>query len=76
MAARLSQEPPNITFETTGMIRIDKLECRLEGQVFSSCMNPATYEKLHRGVHEFIYHENNYLRNIGEGRIFTSALRK
>ncbi|HEU4447347.1 MAG TPA: hypothetical protein VFR94_21920 [Nitrososphaeraceae archaeon] len=65
-----------MTFETTGMIRIDKLGCRLEEQVFSSCMNPPNYEKLRRGLHEFIYHENNCLRNIGEGRIFTSALRK
>ena len=53
MAARQSQEASNITFETTDMIGIDKLECRLDGQAFSSCMNPATYEKLRRGLHEF-----------------------
>ena len=61
-----------MTFETTGMIRIDKLGCRLEEQVFSSCMNPPNYEKLRRG-YTICYHENNCLRSIGKEEFYLGS---
>jgi hypothetical protein len=43
----------HITFEATDVIGIDRLEFSLDGQAFSSCMGPVTYEKLRTSVHEF-----------------------
>ena len=43
----------HITFEATDVIGIDRLEFSLDGQAFSSCMGPVTYEKLRTSLHEF-----------------------
>jgi hypothetical protein len=44
-----------ITFEVTQgeAGEIDKIECSLDGQAFTSCTSPVTYDKLKKGNHEF-----------------------
>jgi hypothetical protein len=44
-----------ITFEITKgeAGEITKIECSLDGQAFTSCTSPVTYDKLKKGTHEF-----------------------
>jgi len=43
-----------ITFEVTkGNQGLDKIGCSLDGQAFTSCTSPVTYDKLKKGNHEF-----------------------
>jgi hypothetical protein len=42
-----------ITFEATDAVGIDKTECSLDGQPFTSCTSPIVYDRLTRGTHEF-----------------------
>jgi dipeptidyl aminopeptidase/acylaminoacyl peptidase len=42
-----------ITFEATDAVGVDKIECSLDGQAFtSSCRTPVVYDRLKKGTHQ------------------------
>jgi hypothetical protein len=63
-----------ITFEATDAVGMDKTECSLDGQAFSSCTSPVVYDRLSRSTHEFTVRSTDAADNIGEDQ-FTWTVR-
>jgi hypothetical protein len=55
-----------ITFEATDSVGIDKTECSLDGQVFTSCTSPVIYDGLKKGTHNFTVRSTDAAGNTGE----------
>jgi hypothetical protein len=56
-----------ITFETTDAVGVDKTECSLDGQAFtSSCASPVVYDHLKKGTHEVAVRATDAASNTGE----------
>ena len=55
-----------ITFEATDAVGIDTTECSIDGQAFTSCTSPVSYNRLSRGTHEFTVRATDEAGNIGE----------
>ncbi len=57
-----------ITFEATdATVGIDKTQCSLDGQAFtSSCTSPIVYDKLKKGTHNFTVRATDAAGNTGE----------
>jgi hypothetical protein len=55
-----------ITFQATDAVGIDKTECSLDGQAFSSCTSPVVYDRLSRGAHEITVRATDAAGNTGE----------
>jgi hypothetical protein len=56
-----------ITFESTDAVGVDKTECSLDGQAFtSSCTSPVVYDHLKKGAHEVTVRATDAAGNIGE----------
>jgi hypothetical protein len=55
-----------ITFEVTDAVGVDKIECSLDGQAFTSCTNPVVYDHLKKGTHNFTVRATDAAGNIGE----------
>jgi len=55
-----------ITFEATDVAGIDETECSLDGQAFTSCTSPVSYNRLSRGTHEVTVRATDEAGNIGE----------
>jgi hypothetical protein len=56
-----------ITFEVTDAVGVDKTECSLDGQAFtSSCTSPIVYDHLKKGTHNFIVRSTDAAGNTGE----------
>jgi Ca2+-binding RTX toxin-like protein len=62
----------NITFEATAgeVGEIDRIECSLDGQAFTSCTSPVVYDKLRKGTHEFTVRAWDPIGRFGED-VFT-----
>jgi hypothetical protein len=55
-----------ITFEATDAVGIDSIECSLDGQAFTSCESPVSYDRLSRGTHEVTVRVTDEAGNTGE----------
>jgi hypothetical protein len=57
-----------ITFEARegDVGTIDKIECSLDGQAFTSCTSPVVYDKLRKGTHEFTVRAWDPIGRFGE----------
>jgi hypothetical protein len=60
----------HITFEATDAVGVDKTECSLDGQAFtSSCTSPVVYDGLKKGTHNFTLRSTDAAGNTGEDQI-------
>jgi hypothetical protein len=55
-----------ITFEATDAVGIDTTECSIDGQAFTSCTSPVSYNRLSRGTHEVTVRATDEVGNTGE----------
>ncbi len=55
-----------IAFEATDAIGINRTECSLDGQPFTSCVIPVVYDRLTRDTHEFTVRAIDDAGNVGE----------
>jgi Tol biopolymer transport system component len=55
-----------IAFEATDAVGIDRTECSLDGQAFTSCASPVVYDRLSRDTHEFTMRAIDDAGNVGE----------
>ena len=55
-----------ITFEATDAVEIEGIECSLDGQAFTSCESPISYDRLSRTTHEVTVRATDEAGNIGE----------
>src|SRR5215208_5414103 len=60
-----------ITFEAIDAVGIDETECSLDGQTFTPCTSPASYDRLSRDSHEFTVRATDEAGNTGEEDEFT-----
>ncbi len=55
-----------IIFQATDAVGIDKTECSLDGQAFTSCTSPVVYDRLNRGSHQVTVRATDAAGNTGE----------
>jgi hypothetical protein len=55
-----------ITFEATDAVGIDEIECSLDGQAFTPCTSPVSYDRLSRSTHEVTVRATDEVGNTGE----------
>ena len=55
-----------LTFEATDAVGIDEIECSLDGQAFTPCTSPVSYDRLSRSTHEVTVRATDEVGNTGE----------
>jgi hypothetical protein len=55
-----------ITFEATDAVGVENTECSLDGQPFTSCTSPVSYDRLSRGTHQVTVRATDAAGNTGE----------
>jgi hypothetical protein len=67
-----SQSHIQTIFQTNDAVAVDRIECRLDGQAFTSCTSPIIYDQLRKGIHQFTVRVTDAAGNAGEDRfLFT-----
>ena len=60
-----------ITFQATDAVGVNKTECTLDGQAFTSCTSPVVYDHLKKGTYTFTVRATDAAGNTGEEDQFT-----
>jgi hypothetical protein len=55
-----------ISFEATDEIGVENTKCSLDGQAFTACTSPVSYDRLNGGTHQFTVGATDTAGNIGE----------
>lgn len=63
-----------MTFQAIDAVGVDKTECSLDRQPFTSCISPLVYDRLSRGTDVFTVRSTDSAGNEGEDQ-FTWTVR-
>jgi hypothetical protein len=55
-----------IPFEATDGIGVENTKCSLDGQAFTVCTSPVSYDRLSEGTHQFTVRATDTAGNIGD----------